>query len=153
MSVRVGDVAPDIQALDHRGQLFRLSEQRGQRNVVLFFYPRAFTPGCTAEVCSFRDAYDELRDGGTELVGVSTDGLDKQAKFAETHRVQYPLLPDADRVVSKAYGVIGLFRSVLGITKRATFVIDKQGVVRGVFHHELDIARHLADVKKTLASL
>jgi len=153
MTLRVGDVAPDIQALDHHGQLFRLADLRGKRNLVLFFYPRAFTPGCTTEVCTFRDAYEDLRDQGTELVGVSTDGLEKQAKFAEAHRVPYPLLPDEGRIVSKAYDVIGVFRSLLGITRRVTFVIDKQGVVRGIFHHELDIGRHLVDVKKALASL
>ena len=153
MSVRVGDVAPDIDTVDHRGQRFRLSDERGKRNVVLFFYPRAFTTGCTVEVCSFRDAYEDFRAADTELVGVSTDGLEKQAKFGEAYRVPYPLLPDDGRVVSKAYDVIGMFRSVLGITKRITFVIDKQGIVRGVFHHELAIASHLADVKKTLAAL
>ena len=153
MSPRVGDVAPDIDCLAHDGKPFRLADHRGQRNVVLFFYPRAFTAGCTAEVCSFRDAYEDLRGKDTEIVGVSTDATAKQADFASAHRVPYPLLPDADGKVSKAYGALGLLRSVLGFAKRVTYVIDKQGIVRGVFHHELDIKQHLVDVQKTLSQL
>jgi peroxiredoxin Q/BCP len=153
MSPRVGDVAPDIDCLAHDGKRFHLADHRGQRNVVLFFYPRAFTPGCTAEVCSFRDAYEDLRGQDTEIVGVSTDGTEKQSDFATHHRVPYPLLPDPDGKVSKAYGALGMLRSILGMAKRVTYVIDKQGIVRGVFHHELDIKQHLADVQKTLAAL
>jgi len=151
--LRVGDRAPLIEARDTRGNLFRLGDLAGKKNVILFFYPKAFTPGCTAEVCSFRDAYEEFEHADTEIVGVSTDNIDTQERFAGAHRLPFPLLGDNDRAIAKAFDVLGLLRSVLGITKRATFVIDKQGVIRGVFHHELAIERHLDDVRATLASL
>lgn len=153
MGLRVGDTAPDIQAKDTRGNDFKLSDLRGKKHVVLFFYPRAFTPGCTAEVCSFRDAYEELSGKDTEIVGVSTDDLAQQEKFAEAHHLPYPLLADADKRIAKAYGVMGMFRSILGMAGRQTFLIDKTGIIRGVFHHELAVTRHVEDAKQILATL
>ena len=151
--IRVGDQAPRFEAKDTQGNLFRLEDLRDKKNLILFFYPKAFTPGCTTEVCTFRDAYDEFLRSDTEIVGVSLDSLETQEKFSGAHRLPFPLLGDNDRRISEAYGVIGLFRSILGITQRATFVIDKKGVVRGVFQHEFAIAKHLADVRAALASL
>lgn len=151
--IQVGESAPPVETRDSQGNLFRLGDRRGKKNVVLFFFPRAFTPGCTTEVCSFRDAYEEFMRADTEVVGVSTDDLETQERFAGAHRLPFPLLGDPDRRIASAFGVMGLVRSLLGITKRATFVIDKQGVVRGVFHHELAVNRHLADVRAVLSSL
>jgi thioredoxin-dependent peroxiredoxin len=153
MALSVGDRAPDFEAKDTQGNVFRLADQKGKKNVVLFFYPRAFTPGCTTEVCSFRDVYDELDSADTVVVGVSTDDLATQEKFAGAHRLQFPLLGDDDRTIAKAYGAIGLLGSVLGVTKRVTYVIDKQGILRGVFRHELAVDRHIKDVKSTLAAM
>lgn len=151
--LRVGDRAPQVEARDTQGNVFRLADRLGQKNVVLFFYPKAFTPGCTAEVCSFRDAYEDFVRADTEIVGVSTDSLDMQERFSGAHRLPFPLLGDPDRRIAHAFDVMGLLRSVLGVTKRATFVIDKQGIIRGVFHHELAIQRHLDDVRDAIAAL
>lgn len=151
--LHVGDRAPRFEARDTQGNTFRLDDLAGKKNLVLFFYPKAFTPGCTAEVCSFRDAYDEFERADTEVVGLSTDDLDTQERFAGAHRLPFRLLTDHDRIIAKGFGVLGLLRSLIGMVQRATFVIDKQGVIRGVFHHELAIDRHLADVRACLASI
>lgn len=153
MALSVGDKAPAVQARDTQGNDFDLASFRGKKNVVLFFYPKAFTPGCTAEVCSFRDAYDDLVGRDTEVVGVSTDDLDRQEAFAGKHRLPFPLLPDPDKRIAKSFGALGMLRSILNMAARYTFVIDKEGTIRGVFHHELAIERHLDDVKKTLQGL
>ena len=151
--LHVGDRAPSFEARDTLGHTFRLDDLAGKKNLVLFFYPKAFTPGCTTEVCSFRDVYDEFVQKDTEVVGISTDALDTQEKFAGAHRLPFALLTDQDRKIANAFGVLGLLRSLLGMVQRATFVIDKQGVIRGVFHHELAIGRHIEDVRACLASL
>ena len=79
MALRTGDTAPPIDTQDSQGNPFRLADRKGKKNVVLFFFPRAFTPGCTTEVCSFRDAYDELSQADTDIVGISTDPVERQA--------------------------------------------------------------------------
>ena len=151
--LHVGDRAPRFEARDTQGNTFRLDDLAGKKNVVLFFYPKAFTPGCTTEVCSFRDVYDEFQKSDTEVVGVSTDDLDTQERFAGAHRLPFPLLTDNDRKIANGFGVLGFLRALVGMVQRATFVIDKQGVIRGVFHHELAIGRHIEDVRDCLAKL
>lgn len=152
--IAVGDKAPSFDGHDQAGKPLALADFAGKKNVVLYFYPRDFTPGCTKEACTFRDAYDELASADTEVVGVSTDDAESHAKFAAKHRLQFPLLADPDQKVGKAYGVIGGIRGGLfNQAARVTFVIDKQGVVRGVFKHEILVGRHLDDVRETLKKL
>lgn len=149
----VGDKAPPFEAKDHRGNVVRLDDFKDKKNVVLFFYPKDFTPGCTKEVCSFRDAFSELDAIDTAVIGVSLDDEDSHEQFASKHGLQFPLLSDSSRHISKAYGALGLMSGILSMTKRITFVIDKQGVIRNVFRHELAIEKHLDDVRATLRSL
>lgn len=134
-----GDEAPDFAATDQQGAPFRLSQQRG-RPVVVFFYPRDFTPACTAQSCAFRDAYAELRDAGAVLVGVSGDSGASHAKFAQRHQLSYPLLSDESGEIRRAWGVP---RSLLGLFPgRVTYVLDAQGVVRMVFSSQLRAGEH-----------
>jgi peroxiredoxin Q/BCP len=119
---------------------------RGKR-VVLYFYPKAFTPGCTAESKRFRDNYEELRSLGAEVVGVSVDEHDTQCDFAKSHELRFPLVADNDKAISRAYGVVW---PVLGFDKRVTFVIDEDGRVGAVFRHEIQISKHLDDVMRFL---
>lgn len=146
----VNDEAPDFQGSDQAGRQIALQDLLQRGPVVLYFYPKDFTPGCTQEACFFRDAYDELKDQGAEVVGVSVDGEDTHRRFAEKHGLAFPLLSDKDRRISRDYGAQRLFGL---FTKRVTFVIDRERRIRGVFHHELNPGRHLEDVRRCLASL
>ncbi len=151
--LRVGTPAPPFEAHDSRGQPVRLADFRGRNHVVIFFFPKSFTPGCTAEACSFRDAYQELQGRDTVLVGVSLDKAEVQQRFVDQFELPFHLVSDEDARISRAYEAIGAIGSVLKMTRRITYVIDKGGVVRAAFRHELAIGRHLGDVRSALASL
>jgi peroxiredoxin Q/BCP len=142
----VGDEAPDFTAQTTDGRTLRLSELRG-RVVIIYFFPKAFTGGCTIETNRFRDNYDELKALGAEVIGISTDDHEKQCRFAAAREVQFPLVGDATQVISESYGVLGRF---LPGNKRVTYVIDEGGRVAAVFHHELQVLRHIDDVKAFL---
>jgi thioredoxin-dependent peroxiredoxin len=140
--IGVGERAPDFEARATDGRELRLSDFRGQP-VVLYFFPKAFTPGCTTETNRFRDNYTEIRELGAEVIGVSTDGFEDQCQFAAARGVQFPMIGDTDRRISRAYGVLW---PLFNLDKRVTFVIDEQGIVRARFHHEFQVLRHLDDV-------
>ena len=137
-----GDMAPDFDAVDCRGHRITLSEFKGKK-VVLFFFPRAFTPACTLEVRNFRDNHEKIATAGAELIGISVDRAERNCKFAEAEQLQFKLIGDESRVISETYGVVW---PVLRIDRRATFVIDERGVIIEVIHHEVQVYRHLEDV-------
>ncbi|HVY47958.1 MAG TPA: peroxiredoxin [Minicystis sp.] len=148
--LEVGAQAPDFAAKDHHGREVSLARLLEQGPVVLYFYSRDFTPICTREACAFRDAYEELRDLGAQVVGVSADADDSHRRFAAAHQIPFPLVGDPDRAIQRAYGafrVFGLFN------QRLTFVIDRAGVVRAAIHHEMRASRHAEDVRQALRSL
>src|SRR4051812_6038433 len=101
----VGSTAPDIDAIDHRGLPFRLADHEGALCTVVYFFPKAFTPGCTRETQTFRDNYAELQLAGASVVGVSTDDGETQCKFAESVGAPFPMIGDADGAITKAYDV------------------------------------------------
>jgi peroxiredoxin Q/BCP len=107
-----------------------LKDFEGKKNVVLFFYPKAMTPGCTRESCAFRDLSKEFAKLDTVVLGISTDKLDAQEKFTDKQKLNFPLLADPDKKVTKAYGVLNAER---GLANRATFIIDKKGVIRRIY--------------------
>ncbi|MCA9592587.1 MAG: peroxiredoxin [Myxococcales bacterium] len=141
-------VAPDFRAPDETGKVRTLSEFRGHP-VVLYFYPKDGTPGCTREACAFRDAWDQLQRDGARVVGVSVDSVESHAAFKKAHRLPFPLLSDEDGTVLAAYGVP---RSPQGYAARTTFVIDSQGMIRRIFP-EVDPALHLSEVLSVLDQL
>lgn len=121
--------------------------------LVIYFYPKDFTGVCTKEACQFRDIYDVLRkDFGAELIGVSRDSEESHERFKAEHRLPFRLIADRAGTLSKAFGVERLW-GLIPFVKRVTFVADKAGVIRGVFHHELDAARHVRDVRECLETL
>ncbi|MCB0804194.1 MAG: thioredoxin-dependent thiol peroxidase [Bacteroidales bacterium] len=130
-----GAKAPDIQAKDHEGNPVKLSDYKG-RKVILFFYPKANTPGCTAEACNLRDNYKELSEKGFKIIGVSADDEKKQKNFAEKFNFPYPLIPDTDKKVINDYGVWGP-KKFMGKTydgiHRTTFVISEEGNIEKIF--------------------
>jgi len=143
----VGDRAPDFTAPDQRGQSVSLASLRGSP-VVLYFYPRDETPGCTAEACAFRDARDRLEALGAKVVGVSSDDSASHAEFAEEHGLSFPLLADTEGTIAEAFGVPSRF----GFHARMTFIIDRSGVIRRVFR-DVDPAVHVDEVAQVLESL
>ena len=147
--LRAGDIAPDFDTVDCRGQRVTLSEYRGKKKVVLFFFPRAFTPACTLEVRNFRDNHERITAAGAELIGVSVDRADRNCKFAEAEGLQFRLIGDESREISERYKVVW---PVLRIDRRATFVIDEQGVIAEVIHHEVQVYRHLEDVLERIGA-
>ncbi len=126
--IKVGEPAPDFVAAATTGQTIQLSKLRG-KTVVLYFFPRAFTSGCTIEALKFKDAYSDFRAMNVEVIGVSTDAFDRQCRFATQHRLPFPLVGDATRTISRAYGVLSLLQL---FDKRVTVVIDAEGRVKQV---------------------
>ncbi|MFE0702387.1 peroxiredoxin [Streptomyces sp. NPDC058872] len=146
--MNVGDLVEDFSLPDETGTPRSLSDLLTEGPVVLFFYPAALTPGCTAEACHFRDLAVEFRAVGALPVGISSDGVERQQAFAERHSLGYPLLSDTDGAVRERFGVTRGFS--LAPTKRVTFVIDQDRRIREVVRSELRMSAH-AD--RALASL
>ncbi|WP_314614883.1 peroxiredoxin [Streptomyces stackebrandtii] len=138
--MNVGDLVEDFTLPDETGIPRSLSELLTEGPVVLFFYPAALTPGCTAEACHFRDLAAEFRAVGALPVGISTDGVERQLEFAERHSLGYPLLSDPDGAVRDLFGVKRGFS--LAPTKRITFVIGQDRRVREVVRSELRMSAH-----------
>jgi peroxiredoxin Q/BCP len=140
--IKRGDRAPDFELPDQTGTVRSLSGLLADGPIVLFFYPAAMTPGCTKEACHFRDLAQEFAAIGASRVGISTDGVDKQARFSDSQRFDYPLLSDADGRVAESFGVRrGLLGKFLPV-KRTTFVIDKDRRVVEVISSEVNMDTH-----------
>jgi peroxiredoxin Q/BCP len=133
--LKEGNPAPDFSINDEQGNSIKLSDYYGKK-LILFFYPKANTPGCTAEACNLRDHYRELKDKGYALLGVSADSAKKQQNFREKHELPFPLIPDTEKEIIRAYGVWGpkkfMGKEYEGIN-RSTFVIDEEGVIEKIF--------------------
>lgn len=138
--VDVGDKVEDFELPDESGAVRRLSELLGEGPVVLFFYPAALSPGCTAEACHFRDLAAEFAAAGARPVGISGDAVDRQQEFAGRHTLGFPLLSDADGTVREQFGVKRGFS--LAPTKRVTFVIAEDRTVLEVVRSELRMSAH-----------
>jgi peroxiredoxin Q/BCP len=151
--LNVGQEAPLFDVVASNGKSVKLEDYRSKKNVVLFFYPKDFTRVCTAEVCGFRDMYEDLVGKDTEVIGVSLDSDSSHEKFATKHNVPYPLVADKDRSLAKKYEAIGGLGGLLGVTKRVTYVIDKQGKIAGAFDGTFDADPHLGGVKQAIARL
>lgn len=140
--VQVGDKAPDFTLPSQSGDPVRLHDRLGERVVVLYFYPKDQTPGCTAEACAFRDSHEVFAEAGAEVIGISSDSVDRHAAFAGRHNLPFTLVSDQGGQVRKRYGV----PSVLGMLPgRVTYVIDRTGTVRHVFSSMTNIGRHVED--------
>ncbi|MFF9216299.1 peroxiredoxin [Streptomyces viridosporus] len=152
MAIQVGDKAPDFELKDNHGATVRLSDFHGHKNVVLVFYPFAFTGVCTGELCELRDNLPRFADRDTQLLAVSNDSIHTLRVFGEQEGLEYPLLSDfwPHGDVSRAYGV---FDEDKGCAVRGTFVIDKEGLVRWTIVNGLPDARDLDEYVKALDML
>ena len=133
-NLEIGDKSPNFVALDQEGNTIKLEDYKG-RKLILFFYPKASTPGCTMEVKNLRDNYKELQDKGYELLGVSADSAKRQQNFINKNELPFPLLVDEEKEVIKAFGIWGpkkfMGREYEGI-HRTTFVIDENGIIKDI---------------------
>ncbi len=132
--LEVGTRAPDFESKDHNGASFRLSDLKGKK-VILYFYPKDFTPGCTKEAQNLRDAYKELQEKGFEIIGVSPDSVESHKKFVEKHQLPFRLIADEEKKIVRLYGVWGekkRFGKTYEGVHRITYLIDEEGIIRGV---------------------
>ena len=148
--VNVGEAAPEFDLPDAGGQRVRLSDFRGKRSVVLYFYPKDDTPGCTKEACSFRDSYESFKDAGAEVIGVSSDSEASHQKFSEKFKLPFRLVADTGGAVRKRYGIPATLGLLPG---RVTFVIDRDGIVRHVFNSQLQATKHVDEALTVLKRL
>lgn len=123
----VGSPAPDFEARRVDGTSLRLADLRG-RYVLVYFYPKDLTPGCTIEACTINDGFDLFQDSGADVIGVSFDGWEKHRRFQEKHDLQFPLAADGDGEIAKSFGV-GKMLGILPVTRRVSFLVDPDGVV------------------------
>jgi peroxiredoxin Q/BCP len=145
-----GAPAPDFALRDQDGKEVRLSDFRNRKNVVVYFYPKDDTPGCTRESCAFRDSYTAFTDAGAEVLGISSDSSASHKAFAAKHGLPFRLLADEGGAVRRAYRVPATLGLLPG---RVTYVIDKQGVIRHAFNSQLAPSRHVEEALAVLATL
>lgn len=145
--MNAGAKAPDFEAIAHTGQTVQLSDLRGKA-VILYFYPKDDTPGCTTEARNFAARHQELEDSGAVVLGVSSDDNESHQSFAEEHGLPFLLLPDPERSIAQAYGV----GSFLGMTSRVTYLIDREGKVAKVYP-SVDPDVHAEEILKDLRAL
>ncbi|GAB4041546.1 thioredoxin-dependent thiol peroxidase [Spirosoma gilvum] len=149
MELKIGDPAPDFTSTDQNGQPIKLSDYRGKK-VVLYFYPKDDTPGCTAEACSLRDNEDRLRAAGYEVLGVSVDDHKSHQKFIKKYNLPFPLVSDTDKQIVESYGVWkekSMYgRTHMGIV-RTTFLIDEAGIITDIIT-KVDTQNHADQILK-----
>ena len=148
--VEVGSIAPDFSLLTQSGEQVDLMNFIGERPIVLYFYPKDDTPGCTKQACAFRDDYEGFGNLDAEVIGISSDSVESHRSFAAKHDLPYTLLSDEERKVRKLYGVpntLGIFPG------RVTYVIDREGIVRHVFSSQLGVEKHVEEALEALRSL
>jgi thioredoxin-dependent peroxiredoxin len=149
-SPRIGEKAPDFALQAQDGRTVSLHDYFGLKSVVLYFYPKDFTMGCTAETKAFGDSYDDVLNMGAEVLGISSDSTESHGSFAQKCGAKFPLLSDAGGKVRAMYGA----KSSLGLMPgRVTFVIDKQGVVRHVFSSQLRPTQHISEAIQALKAI
>lgn len=151
MALQVGDKAPEVLGLNEKGEEIRLDMFKGKKTV-LYFYPKDNTPGCTSEVCNLRDNYNELRNAGYEIVGVSPDSAASHQKFITKHELPFPLIADTDHTLLESFGVWGektmCGRKYMGVF-RTTFIIDENGVIEKIFGpKEIKVKEHSKQILK-----
>jgi len=148
MEIKIGNSIPAIVLKDQNGDLFDLQAKTAGKNVVLFFYPKDDTPGCTAQACSFRDQFQDFADANAVVIGISGQSVESHKQFAEKHNLTYTLLSDEGNTIRKKFGVPTNFFGLL--PGRVTYVIDKTGKVIYIFNSQTKVNEH---VEKTLAIL
>jgi peroxiredoxin Q/BCP len=149
VKIKAGDPAPYFEGLTSDGTKLSLRDIVGKKNVVLYFYPKDDTPGCTKEACSFRDNIKPIRDLGAEIVGVSLDSVASHKKFADKYHLPFPLLSDKDKRITTAYGAL---KKTDTSASRVTYIIDKEGKIARIFP-KVDVTKHTEEIVAALKEL
>lgn len=150
MQVKIGDKAPDFTLLSQTGESVTLSDLIGKKNIVLYFYPKDESKGCTRQACAFRDKYEVFTDLGAEVIGISSDDIKSHKAFADKYNLPFILLSDEKKKVRKLYGVKSTFGVIPG---RITYIIDKKGIVRHVFSSQFKPKRHIKEAIEALKKI
>jgi len=139
--MKIGDPCPSFELPDQHGNLVNSNQYIGKQKLVIFFYPKDETPGCTKEACSFRDSHEEFLSLDCQVIGISSDSVNSHRHFSERHNFNYILLSDTDKKVRKAFQVP---RSLFGLLPgRVTYIVDKQGIIRGIHNSQLNPTSHI----------
>lgn len=150
-TLQAGDRLPDVTLFDAAGKPVRLRDRLGEKTLVVYFYPKDETPGCTAEACSFRDQYEDFVAAGAEVIGVSADDGESHTKFSAHHRLPFLLLSDRDGAGARAFGVKRAWFGLLG--GRVTFVIDRGGTIRHVRDSIRNATEHVTESLQVVRKL
>jgi peroxiredoxin Q/BCP len=150
MSLKIGDIVPNFTAKDSHGETFESQSVLGRKPLVIYFYPKDNTPGCTTEACSFRDQYEDFKDLGAEVIGISSDSVKSHQKFANKYKLPFILLSDKDKRLRQLFGVRNnLFGLLPG---RVTYIIDRNGVVIYIFD-SMNAEKHISAALETIKEL
>jgi peroxiredoxin Q/BCP len=151
MPIELGDVIPHFTAIDANGEEFDTKEYIGKKPLVIYFYPKNNTPGCTAQACGFRDQYQDFTDLGAEVIGISSDSVDSHNAFAKQYKLPFILLSDTDKKIRKLFGVPS---GLLGVLPgRVTYIVDKQGKVVLVFDDSINATKHIAEALEAIKKI
>lgn len=148
ITLKPGDKAPDFSLRTDEGSTVKLSDFEGRSIIILYFYPKDKTPGCTKEACNFRDNLEKFKELGANVFGVSVDDVESHKSFKEKENLNFILLADPDKKVTKEYGVLNKF----GMASRVTFVIDKQGIIKKIYE-KVDPATNYKELLEYLKTM
>ncbi|NCR59329.1 MAG: peroxiredoxin [Microcystis aeruginosa LL13-06] len=148
-AIKVGDRVPNFSLPSQTGTTVNVTDLIGKKSLVIYFYPKDDTPGCTAESCAFRDSYEVFTDAGAEVIGISADSPQSHQQFAQKYNLPFTLLSDSDNRVRKLFGVPSTLFVLPG---RVTYIIDQEGIVRHIFDSMLDFKAHVTESLNTIKS-
>jgi thioredoxin-dependent peroxiredoxin len=148
--VVAGSLAPNFTLPSQSGKVVSLRDFLGKKPVILYFYPKDDTPGCTKEACAFRERYEDFRELNAEIIGISSDSVESHRSFAAEHELPFTLLSDEGGKVRKLYGASSTFGLIPG---RVTYILDEEGVVRHIFSSQLGVEKHIEEALEALRSM
>ena len=149
--IQVGSRIPSFKLLDQHGEEFDINSILGKKNLVIYFYPKDDSPGCTAEACYFQDQFEVFKEAGAEVIGISSQSVKSHKQFAEKYRLTYTLLSDMGNKIRKQFGVpAGFFGLLPG---RVTYIVDKTGKVIFMFNSQVQATKHVDEALKVLQDL
>jgi len=148
--IEVGSLVPDFSLYDQNGNIFQLATHLGKKNLVIYFYPKDETSGCTKEACKFRDMYEDFTDAGAEVIGISSDSRKSHSAFASKHNLPFSLLSDEDNAVRKRFGVPDYLGFLPG---RVTYIVNRQGIVKYIFNSQIQAEKHAEESIRIIRSM
>jgi thioredoxin-dependent peroxiredoxin len=151
MPLKIGDKIPSFTLSDQNGNIFKVESILSKKSFVLYFYPKDETTGCTKQACAFRDHYQDFKDDGAEVIGISSDSEDSHGSFADHHKLPFMLLSDKGGELRAQFGVpADLFGLLPG---RVTYIVDRQGIIKYIFNSQIRIEKHISEALRILKEL